>query len=276
MTAVGIVGPGPAGVGLGFALSRAGHRVFLHGRQAKNLPVALDHTWGGHPPWLAAADVVLLAVPDHAIPNLVQELFESKHVLEQHVVLHLSGALDRTALTLLSSTGAALGSLHPVQSFQDPLTAPEQLKGSGATVEGDERAVEVASDLARSVGLHPIQVSSEQKVIYHAAEIMLSSFLPVLAAVGERLMREGGATSADVWQTLSPVLAATVERLRRKGTAASLSGPLARGEAETIRRHLSILSPPAKQVYLALTRAGLDLVRLPAEQRATIETALEA
>jgi predicted short-subunit dehydrogenase-like oxidoreductase (DUF2520 family) len=274
VTAVGIVGPGRAGVGLGFALSRAGHHVFVHGRQSKNLPVALEHTWGGTPPWISAVDVIFLAVPDAAIASVARELQASDHVDAHHAVLHLSGVLDRSALSALDPSGASLGSFHPVQSLHDPVTVPEQLKGSVAVVEGDEGAVRWAWELGRSLGLHPIHVSAELKAIYHAAELFMSSFVVVLAAEAERLLRDAGVTPAEIWHALSPVLAGTLESLKRSGTRESFGGPVARGESFSVERHLQILPPGSRQLYRDLTRAAVDLADLSAEQRSALEAIL--
>lgn len=274
MTAVGIVGPGRAGVGLGFSLSRVGHRVFLHGRQAKNLPVALEHTWGGTPPWISAVDVIFLAVPDEAIHGVAGDLQASKHVEAHHAVLHLSGVLDRNALAALDPTGASLGSFHPVRSLHDPLSAPEQLKGSVALVEGDERAVRSAVELARSLGLHPLRVPPEQKAIYQAAEVLLSSFVVVLAGEAERLVRSTGASPRETWQALSPVLAGTMETLRTRGTAQSLGGPILRGERWAVERHLEVLPAESKELYRALTRRAIEIADVSAEVRQSLMAVL--
>jgi predicted short-subunit dehydrogenase-like oxidoreductase (DUF2520 family) len=274
VTVVGIVGPGRAGVGLGSALSRAGYQVFLHGRQAKNLPVSLEHTWGGTPPWIAAVDIMFLAVPDDAIYGVARELQSSQHVSPHHAVLHLSGVLGRTALTALEPSGASLGSFHPVQSLHDPLTAPEQLKGSIAVVEGDEAAVRLSSELGRSVGLHLLRVSSEQKAMFHAAEVFLSSFVVVLAAEAERLLRDAGASPVETWRALSPVLAGTLESLRARGTAKSFGGPVARGEERSVQRHLEVLAPESRTLYRALTRRAIEIADLSSDVRESLEAVL--
>ncbi len=275
MTAVGIVGPGKAGVSLGFALSRAGHKVFLHGRQAKNLPVPLELTWGGTPPWLSAVDIVCLAVPDGAIESCAAELARSRHVEPRHAVLHLSGVLGSTVLAPLAPTGASLGSFHPVQSLHDPLTAPEGLKGASVIVEGDETARRQATELGRSLGLHPILVTADQKPLFHVAEMLASNFVVVLGAAGENLLERAGLRGQEIWQVLAPVFAGTLENMRRSGTRVAFGGPLDRGEDEAVRRHLGALPEPIRELYRALSRAALELADLPEDHRRLIAAAIE-
>ncbi len=275
MTAVGIVGPGRAGVGLGFAFSRAGHRVFVHGRRSSNLPVPLELSWGGNPPWLGVVEVVLLAVPDDALNEVAVMLGRTGKVEERHTVLHVSGVLDHHVLEPLGPTGAALGSLHPFQSLSNPLAAPERLKGAVAAVEGAERAVQVASTLARSIGLHPLRVEGANKTLYHAAAVFASNYIVVVGSVAESLLLEAGLTPDEAREALAPLVAGTVANMRHFGPRQALTGPVVRGDSETIRRHLESVPAETAELYRALARAALRLVDLPAEKRAAVEAVLQ-
>src|SRR5207302_1299745 len=137
--AVGMIGPGRAGVGLALALARAGYTVRLHGRRKKAVPKPLELTVGPAdvappPAWLSQAGVVILAVRDDAIPPLADALARGGGVRPEHVVLHLSGVQGQEALGSLVPSRAALGSLHPLQTVAGPERAPEGPKGDGATI----------------------------------------------------------------------------------------------------------------------------------------------
>lgn len=273
MTAIGIVGPGRAGVGFGLAFTRAGHEVFVHGERDKVLPVPLVLSWGGPPPWLSAVEVVLLAVPDDALTAVARDLAETGKIGARHTVLHLSGLLDRSVLAPLSSTGPALGSMHPLQSLSDPLQAPQRLKGAFVTLEGDERAVKVAGALVRTIGMQPLTVPSDKKALYHAAAVFASNYLVVVASVAERLLVEAGFDRQEARRALGPLLAGTVANVRDAG-AAALTGPVKRGDADTVRRHLEVLPEDLRAPYRALARAALALAELPPDRRARVEEAL--
>lgn len=273
-TTVGIIGAGRAGLSLGLALARAHYVVRLHARRSKPVPPPLTLSTGHLPAWLAEADVIILAVPDDAVPSVASELSASRWVTEPQVVLHLSGALDREALSPLEPSGAALGSLHPLQTLSDPATAPERLRGAVATVEGDPRAVEAAAALARGAGMEPVHISAEDKPRYHAAAVVASNFVVALAGVAQRLFMDAGVPDDAARKALAALMAGALENVRVAGPGAALTGPVARGDVETIRRHLEVLRGADAELYRTLSRAALDLAQLDPERRRAIQTLL--
>jgi len=271
---VGIIGAGRAGLSLGLALARADYVVRLHARRSKPVPPSLNLSTGPLPAWLARVDVIILAVPDDAVPAVASDLAASRWVTEPQVVLHLSGALDREALSPLEPSQAALGSLHPLQTLSDPATAPERLRGAVATVEGDARAVEAATALARGVGMEPVPISAEHKPLYHAAAVMASNFVVTLAGVAQRLFTSAGLPEDAARKALAALMAGALENLRAAGPTAALTGPVARGDVETVRRHLEILRGADAELYRTLSRAALAFAPLDAERRRAIEVLL--
>ncbi|HET7790828.1 MAG TPA: Rossmann-like and DUF2520 domain-containing protein [Gemmatimonadales bacterium] len=261
---VGIIGAGRAGVGLGLALAKAGYRVHLSGRRAKPVPAPLAFTVLDEdeaPAWLAQAGVVVLAVRDDAIGPAAKQLKKGGGVGRSHVVLHLSGVQGQEALGALVSTGAALGSLHPLQTITSPERAPERLRGAWAAVEGMPRAVEAAERLARDLGLKPFQIPGKKKAVYHAAAVFASNYFVVVEAVAQRLLRHAGLSDADAWEALRPLVAGTFENLMRDGPQAALTGPVTRGDADTIERHARSLTADDAGLYRALARAALQIAK---------------
>jgi len=261
---VGIIGPGRAGVGLALALVAAGHEVLLYGRRKKAVPRPLTLTVGpadGPPPpaWIAQAGVVLLAVRDDAIRPLAEVLARAGAIRPEHVILHLSGVQGQEALGPLVSSRAALGSLHPLQTIADPERAPERLKGAWAAVEGMPRAVEAAEAIARELGLRPFRLTGKAKAIYHAGAVFASNYFVVVEAVAQRLLRHAGLTDAEAWQALRPLVEGTLENLIRQEPKDALTGPVARGDVDTIRRHLESLTKDDALLYRALGRSALEL-----------------
>jgi predicted short-subunit dehydrogenase-like oxidoreductase (DUF2520 family) len=263
---VGIIGPGRAGIGLALALDLAGYPVQLHGRRRKAVPKPLTLTVGSEdgdapPVWIAQAGVVLLAVRDDAIRPLAETLARARAIRADQVVLHLSGAQGQEALGPLVPSRAALGSLHPLQTIADPERAPERLRGAWAAVEGMPRAVEAAEELARRLGMRPFRIAAKAKAIYHAGAVFASNYFVVVEAVAQRLLRHAGLTDADAWQALRPLVEGTLENLTQQEPRDALTGPVARGDHATIRRHLELLTKDDALLYRALGRAALELVR---------------
>jgi predicted short-subunit dehydrogenase-like oxidoreductase (DUF2520 family) len=274
VAAVGIIGAGRAGLGLGLALARAGHEVRLHARHARPVPPPLSLSVGGLPAWLSQVDVVLLAVPDDAITDVACALGAAHLIKPTQTVLHLSGALGRDVLTPLAPSGAALGSFHPLQSLSDPATAPQRLSGAMAAVEGDERAIVVATALARGLGMDPVRLAGADKPAYHAAAVVAANFLVTLAATSQRLFVRAGLPPDGATRALAALMQGALDNVRATGPAAALTGPVARGDVETIRRHLAALDGADAALYRALSRAALALSDLDAERRLAVAEVL--
>ena len=251
-------------MGLGLALAGAGYTVRIHGRTKKAVPRPLTLSVGPGdepPPWIAQLAVIILAVPDDAIRPLAGVLADAGTIGSQQVVLHLSGVHGQEALGPLVGSRAALGSLHPLQTISDPERAAERLKGAWAAVEGMPRAVEAAERLAQDVGLRPFRIASQAKPMYHAGAVFASNYFVVVEAVAQRLLRHAGLTDAEAWQALRPLVEGTLENLARLGPVGALTGPVARGDEATVRRHVEALTQDDAALYRVLGRAALELAQ---------------
>ena len=259
-------------MGLGLALAGAGYTVRIHGRTKKAVPGPLTLSVGPGdepPPWIAQLAVIILAVPDDAIRPLAGVLADAGTIGSQQVVLHLSGVHGQEALGPLVGSRAALGSLHPLQTISDPERAAERLKGAWAAVEGMPRAVEAAERLAQDVGLRPFRIASQAKPMYHAGAVFASNYFVVVEAVAQRLLRHAGLTDAEAWQALRPLVEGTLENLARLGPLGALTGPVARGDEATVRRHVEALTQDDAALYRVLGRAALELAQKRGMDEAT-------
>ncbi len=259
--AVAIVGAGRVGLTLARALLPLERPVRLLVREARRLPPGLPAPESSWQAALAAADLVIVAVPDDAIAMAAAQLVKSGGVVARHVVLHTSGLHGADALAPLKATGAALGSFHPLQTFADAQGDPDALAGTPAVVEGSPEAVRAARGLAESLEMTPIlELSAERKPLYHAAAVFSSNYVVTLAAMAERLAREAGAGDAS-GRLFGALLANTVQHLSREDPATALTGPIRRGDAGTVAAHLRALSGSDRSLYVALAREALRLAR---------------
>jgi predicted short-subunit dehydrogenase-like oxidoreductase (DUF2520 family) len=221
-------------------------------------------------------EIVLLAVPDDAVQEVAASLAATGAVTGSHTVLHLSGALGIDALAPLGASGAALGSLHPYQTLEASAEGAAGLAGAVAGVGGTPKAVSAAAALASSVGLVPVEVPEEQRGVYHAAAVFASNYLVTLAGVAEGLLGDAGMSAEQARAALGPLMSAALDKALTDGPASALTGPVARGDAETVRRHLAALPADVRDLYRELAWAALRLADLPPERRAAVETALES
>jgi len=257
-----IIGSGNLGSAMARALQAAGYsldEIVFHtaasrqrartlARAARAQAVALDDA-------RLAADVVWLCVPDGAIASCAAAL--SGGEWEAKTVLHASGAVPSEALAPLRKRGAAVASLHPMMTFVRG--APPVLAGVTFALEGDPAAVRVARRMARDLGGRVLRITAAAKPLYHAFGAFTSPLLIALLAAAERVAGAAGIRRQDARAASRPILEQTLRNYLAHGPAGAFSGPLVRGDVDTVRRHLRALRrvPQARQVYLALVRSAL-------------------
>lgn len=248
------------GQGLALALRRNGRQVLLVSRTMHPVSAPLRLHEGGRAADVRESAVILLAVPDGAVTPAAAELAGEGCVEARHVVLHLSGLLDRSALEPLAATDAALGSFHPLQTVSDPDSAPERFRGAYAGIEGDDRALAAGRELSVALGMTAVPIPPSAKAAYHAGATFAANYTTVLAAVAERLAVSAG-VSPDVARRLYlPLIRGAAANLDA-GPAAALTGPVRRGDAATVAAHLEALPPGDRELYVLLAREALRLAR---------------
>lgn len=265
---VDIVGYGRLGKALAHSLSRAGASVrvwtpTVRGRGGEGIGVFEGEKPSGFP----SGEIVLLAVSDRAIEAVAEDL----EVREGQIVAHLSGAAGLDVLRSASSRGAEVGSLHPLLAV--PAGAASLPEGFAA-VDGSDEARRALEELARAIGLLPFHVPAEMRAVYHAAASLAANGLVALAGLAADLFGRMGMGRAEAVQALVPLLGAAVEGLASRGLPGALTGPVCRGDVETVRRHLeAIAGTSAERSYRALMTCALALSR---ELGEADEAALEA
>ncbi|HEY4000063.1 MAG TPA: Rossmann-like and DUF2520 domain-containing protein [Candidatus Xenobia bacterium] len=257
-----VVGAGPVGRGLARLLVERGYRVGIASRHT----AAEAAEWSGahaisHP---GTARWVFLTPSDDALPAVVQTL--SPHLPGRiKVVAHLSGSQPASVLRLPGSTYEVV-SMHPVANLPDPTTAARRLATCWFGVEGDAAAVAQARSLIERWGAHTFTLDPAAKVLYHAGACVAAGYLCTLLAAAEDLWRQAGVAPEAVSEVLPELAHGMLESVRLQGPAAALTGPLQRGDADTIRRHLEVLqeqSPQWLDLYRSVGRATLALTTHP-------------
>ncbi len=223
-----IVGPGRVGRAFERALTAAGAEAVLAGR--RDLPDAA-----------AGAEQVLLCVPDAEIPAACETVVAAAPALR--FIGHTSGATRLDALAAATGRGVGGFSIHPLQTIPDGAT---DLTGAPAAVAGSEpRALELARALATSCQMAPFEVPEESRAAYHAAAAMASNFLIALEASAEHLLDAAGIE--DGRDLLAPLVLRSAANWAEHGSGA-LTGPIARGDEETVRRHLEAIAETAPEL----------------------------
>jgi predicted short-subunit dehydrogenase-like oxidoreductase (DUF2520 family) len=256
---VGVVGTGRVGSALGAALARAGHRVVAASgvseasreRARRYLPgVPLTQP----PEVVARAGLVLLTVPDDALPGLVAGLAATGAELAGRLLVHTSGRYGTRVLQPATERGALPLALHPVMTFTGRPDDIDRLAGVSFGVTAPDKLRPAAEALVIEMGGEPVFIREEDRGLYHAALASVANHLVGLVAEASDLLRAAGA--ADPGRMLGPLLFAALDNALRLGDA-GLTGPVARGDAATVARHVEVLgaaSPRALAAYRALAR----------------------
>jgi predicted short-subunit dehydrogenase-like oxidoreductase (DUF2520 family) len=282
---IALVGAGRVGTALAVLLVRAGHRIV--GASGRDRSRARVEAFLPGVPFVPAAEAaegaeaVVLGVPDDAIAPVCADLAAAGAFREGRFVAHLSGAAPLLALGPARAAGAPVLSLHPLQTVPDVEAGIERLPGSAVAVTAwDEDAFRLGERLAEDAGGRPFRIPEERRALYHAAAVFCSNYLVAVEGLAERLFRAAGVE--EPVEAFGPLARATLDNVLRAGPAAALTGPVARGDAGTVRRNLEALSthaPDAVSAYVALARASLALAdrsgRLSAEGRTRIRGVLD-
>lgn len=186
--------------------------------------------------------LLLVAVPDPALAEVVGRLVERRQAA---VVLHTSGSRGAEALAPLRAGGSAVGCLHPLKAFPRPLPHPDAARGVFFAVDGDAEAVDLALRLVAAWEGIAGRVPEERRALYHLAATLSAGGVTTLLATAERIARAAGLPPETIGGYLElargAIAAATEEAVAGGGLAAAITGPVARGDEETVARHLAAL-----------------------------------
>jgi predicted short-subunit dehydrogenase-like oxidoreductase (DUF2520 family) len=248
--AFALVGPGRAGTAVSLALAERGWRpVAVAGRTVDAASTQSVGAQLGAPVTEVAdagrdADVVVVATPDAAIAGAAAAL--APELRRGALVVHLSGVSTLHELdgVLLARPDVEVGSLHPLQSLPSGEVGRDRLAGSWCAIDGSPRV----ERLALTLGMRPFRIDPADRVGYHAAACVASNHLVALLGQVERLAANAGVP----FEGFLPLVRRTVDNVADLGPAAALTGPVARGDDETVARHIDALPADERDTYRAL------------------------
>jgi predicted short-subunit dehydrogenase-like oxidoreductase (DUF2520 family) len=259
-----LIGAGNLAQAIGPALRAAGYKIdAVAGRsaaQSQKRSVALAKKLGAEAIALEDASpdsaIIWICHTDDALANTAKWL-SHKPGWNGKIVFHSSGALTSDVLVPLRRAGAAIASLHPMMTFV-PGTKPK-MQDIPFAVEGDARAVSVARKIVKDLGGEIFKIQKKAKPLYHALGSFSSPLLVATLVTAERVGRAAGLSATQTRRVMGPILRQTLKNYQESGAAAAFSGPIKRGDLNTVRRHLQELKrvPAASEVYRALVKSAL-------------------
>lgn len=272
---ISVIGAGMVGTAIGYLLKQAGHCIIsfadispAHLKRAKNYTGA--KCFHNSAQAASLADCLLLATPDDRIGAVCAEI-AADCPLPGKKVLHLSGAGGLDLLDAASRAGACVGSIHPLQSFSSIEGAIKNIPGSYFGVTARAGAKKLASGLVGDLGGIPMKVAPEQKPLYHAAACIASNYLVSLMSVVESIYLSIGFSEKDARQAYLPLVYGSLSNIQSQGCAQALTGPIARGDSGTVKKHLDAFASHHPELSSLYTNMGIIAVQL-ARQKGALNT----
>jgi predicted short-subunit dehydrogenase-like oxidoreductase (DUF2520 family) len=209
-------------------------------------------------------ELVFLAVPDDSLGKLAADLRCGSCLAPGTVLLHFSGL--HPASILLGEEGPPLQAIaiHPLQTFADAVVGIRNFPGTPCSVECPDELWPLGEQLVNDLGGIPFRISAASKPLYHAAACVASNYLVTLISTAGQIMAACGMEEKEALHLLIPLLRGTEKSLSTLGPELALTGPIARGDARTVEKHLKALAPLAadlQEIYRVMGKKTVELAR---------------
>lgn len=254
---IGIIGAGKVGFTIGKYFSTHGLQVSGYYSRTAEASMEAAHFTGSRSfseinELARQSDVLFLTVPDGSITSVYQSI--DPEMLQGKLIGHTSGALSsEDAFPGIENTGASAFSVHPLFAVSDRYHAYEQLPDVFFAIEGKQQALDIIKPVFQKIGLHVQEIDPKSKVRYHCAAAAASNLVNALLLMSTQMLRDCGFTDENARAALSPLVTLNVQQALKNGVTASLTGPVERADAGTIRKHLECLSGEQKHAYCLLS-----------------------
>ncbi len=262
MLKLGFIGAGTVGTALAVRLSSKGYRVVAVSSRsqtsAENLAQAINgcHPFNSNQNVADAAELVFITTPDDAIASVASQI--QWHAGQS--VVHCSGADSTGILKPAKKLGAYVGVFHPLQTFASVSQAIENMPGSTFALETEPPLLNTLKDMAAALDGHWIELKASDKVIYHIAAVMACNYLVTLVKLATDLWQTFSVPPHQATQALLPLLRGTINNIDATGIPQCLTGPIARGDTGTIKKHLDALQKTAPSLLSTYQELGLQTI----------------
>ncbi|MDR1615667.1 MAG: DUF2520 domain-containing protein [Syntrophomonadaceae bacterium] len=268
---IGIIGAGVVGTAIAIILARKGFEITgafdLKPESTKRLKQFIPGIVLTSAENVSrSADILLITTPDDAIKKVADELAGLKAFHEKQIVVHLSGVHSSKILDSIKDFKAIAMSMHPLQSLADVEQAVKNLPGSVFSIEGDSEGYEVVIFLIETLGGEYFIIDTEAKPLYHAGACIVSNYLVTLADLGVKLLRQAGIDGNMALRGYLPLMAGTVNNLGKLGLPDALTGPIARGDMDTVRSHMESLEKSNKKILKLYCDLGVHTAEIAARK----------
>jgi len=270
-----IIGAGMVGTAIGFLLKKVGYEIVaIADKSTAALRRAESYTGGKSyrkpQEVLCEADCILITTPDDLILSVCKDIARSPFIKGKYV-FHMSGAGGLDLLEPAKKAGAAVGSIHPLQSFSSIDNAIQNIPSSYFGITVDAKAKTKAETIVLALGGKPIYISSKQKSLYHAAACVASNYLVSLLNAVESIYSSIGISEKDAKKAYLPLIYGSLKNIELSDSVSALTGPIARGDYGTIQKHVDSINANLPQYSSLYSSLGLITVNL-ARKKGTLNS----
>lgn len=262
---IGIIGAGKVGTTLGKYLSIHGKNVTgfysrTHESADEAATFAETETYSSLCKLVEKSDVIFITTSDGVIHQVWGDLLHQD--ISNRIICHFSGSLSSHVFSGREEAGASGISMHPMYAFSDKFHSYEQFHTAYLTLEGDPEAVAVMKPMWEAIGHHVLTLKAEDKIKYHAAAAMASNEMLGLMQASLDILSECGFSEKDSMALLTPLVQGNIASMLEKGCVNALTGPVERGDAQTVRKHLQALEgSKAGKIYQSLGSTMVELAK---------------
>ncbi len=262
MLKLGFIGAGTVGTALSIRLSQRGYQVTAVSSRSRSSAEKLAESITGcrtvdtGQAVADAADLVFITTPDDAIGRVASEV----RWHPRQSVVHCSGADSNAPLEPARKSGAAVGAFHPLQTFASVKQAFDNIAGSTFALEAEEPLLTTLKEMAATLDGDWIELKATDKVIYHAAAVIACNYLVTLVKLATDLWKTFDVPPDQATRALLPLLRGTIHNIDTIGIPQCLTGPIARGDTGTIKKHINALQEVAPAVLTPYCELGRQAI----------------
>lgn len=265
---IGVIGAGKVGVSISYIMLQKGlHVIAMSDKDSHALEIAIKYLedkgdvifTSDNTHVVDKSDMVIIATQDRIINEVAQELDGKIYNFDGKYIVHTSGAHSSQILKPLDSKGARLGVMHPLQTFPDIESAIMVLPDTYIFIQGDVQCLPALRYVAEIIGKKSIEIKENHMVLYHLSAVIVCNLFCALLYSGEDIAKEIGIGLEPYF----PIIRATLKNIEQKGPLKSLTGPIVRGDINTIEFHLDSLKDKGilRDLYITLSRVALKMAQ---------------
>lgn len=265
---ISFIGAGKVGTSFGLYIKRKNINVVGYFSEniedSKNASFRTDsQTYQNLNSLVCDSNIILITTNDDNIKTVKDKLLNEVNInLKNKIVVHMSGSYSSDILKELKEYGCHVYSMHPLQSFSDIDTSVDKLQTTVFSIEGKKDKIGILEDLLDRTKNKHFQIDTDNKELYHISACIVSNYLVTLIDLGLDFLKQIGISEQDGLDAIMPLIDGTIDNIKQSGTKNALTGPIARGDIDTIKSHLTsieINAPDNLLFYKLMALKTLDI-----------------